>query len=505
MFICPQVSFEGIILTHCYESIYAYTFIFCSHFFQCERGRFTDSSIAASNFNCSTCSINTYAPETGQRNCTSCSPGSYSHGGHAECIPCSLNSTLHGNGTRLTGYLQSWQPDDENLWTLEDASLAAGGSLHRRYSGDGPDESVENDAVLNVTGCDDDAATCPCASVYQDVALGVENRMLFLFRGFARTRPGSLGAVENISMTLRIGTRADLQSKESLVETFDFATSADWFGRQSFLFPASVSGAATGGVARVTLGFCGRGSVEFARPGLFAAPTFACACSGATYVSAYSEDDATTTCTRCPAGSACSSGSITPCLAGTYSFGGATVCSACRDGWRCRNGLSLPCGAIGEVKGDGEIAGETDECQRCPEGHRCANGVAYSCPVGKWSPGGMHATQCLNCLPGTFSNRIDASNCTECSAGRTSNFGLSQCRNCQPGEFSRSGGVCETCLSGSYSNLGSANCTKCSAGRYSPGPGMWKCLACTNETKGDGEGGPNDRSGGATTADCALS
>jgi hypothetical protein len=493
----------------------------------CERGRFTDSFAAASNYNCTQCPVNTYASEIGQRNCTACPTGggggggSYSHRGHAQCIPCGLNATLHGrNGSRLTGYLQGWQPDDTLLWELDEESVAAGGSLHRQRSGNGPDggATTTNDAVLNVTNCGGEGAgegegegegnsssssssssSCTtCARVSQDVSLGVENRMLFVFRAFARTRPHSVGSVENVTVTLRMGTRADLASPEALVQAFEFPTSATWAGKQASLYPAAVSGASLGGVARVTLSFCGAGSVEFARAGLFAAPTFACACEGATYVSAYDPDGGgTTTCTRCPAGSACSSGSIARCGSGAYSFGGATECDACRDGWRCHNGLSLPCGAVGKVK----EAGESDanaECQRCPVGHRCNNGVAYGCPLGKWSPGGAHADQCLNCLPGTFANRTEAPNCTACAAGRTSNFGTWWCRDCQPGEYSPLGGSCQTCAAGSFSAVGSPNCTLCSPGTYSPGPGMWSCLGCKNGTIGSGGGGEY----GATTAEC---
>ena len=439
----------------------------------CERGRFTDSYAAAANFSCVECAASTYAPTIGRSNCTNCPFGAYAHRGHAACIPCEYNASIWPeDNLSPTGYLQDFQPDDAALWHLDGSS--PGASLDRWRSAVGP-LIGSSDSVLNLTNTDNKT----CVRAYEEVTIGVENRLLFVYRGFARVRATSPNVVRHINMTLRVGTRKEVASGgAAVVASLAISPSSEWQGQQTSVYPARVE---AGGIARATLEFCGAGSVEFAGVSLFTAPTFACACNGATYVSAYNTETGAVSCTRCNAGSACSGGGTTPCSGGTFSFGGAAACAPCRQGWSCRNGLSLPCGAVGEVE-----SGSTGQCFSCPPGHRCNNGVAYTCPVGKWSPGGMHALECLNCLPGYVANHTGALNCTACDAGRASNFGTSRCFLCQPGEFSRSGGACQTCPRGSFSAAGSSNCTMCSAGRYSPGPGMWKCLACDNATSAQG-------------------
>lgn len=155
-------------------------------------------------------------------------------------------------------------------------------------------------------------------------------------------------------------------------------------------------------------------------------------------------------------------------------------CTACPSGWVCENGIGKPCSAVSSDLGLIEVDGV---CETCPAGYECRNGLSYACPAGThvlldflpqlksdsgtWGPGGSFRGECINCLPGTFSNHSAATVCETCPAGRMSSHGNTACSDCIPGEYSQAGEPCETCPVGTYSSAASRNCTVCPSGRTS--------------------------------------
>ncbi|KAH0623288.1 hypothetical protein JD844_031442, partial [Phrynosoma platyrhinos] len=162
-------------------------------------------------------------------------------------------------------------------------------------------------------------------------------------------------------------------------------------------------------------------------------------------------------------------------------FPGVKQCLKCPAGYFCPNGTSYPnpCppGTYNPLQGQDE----SSDCRTCPAGRACTQaGLAkpdsecmpgYVCPVGSSSP---HAPSNA-CPPGTFSNRSDL-------------FDKSQCETC-PERFvctRGSGGKQKPpspCPAGHYCPPGTKNPTqyKCAAGTWSNNSGLAaqnECILC---------------------------
>jgi hypothetical protein len=220
---------------------------------------------------------------------------------------------------------------------------------------------------------------------------------------------------------------------------------------------------------------------------------------------------------NCSAGYACPAGSTNAtavrCSVGTYSLGGAGVCSACPPGFTCAGGPAAPvqCSLLGMYAAPG-----VGNCYMCPPGVYAATTAltsaacsgnctaGYACPSGSTSPMAITcqpgqyslagASQCTPCPAGVFgataalSSAACSGNCTAgyaCGAGSVSSMAL----GCTPGKYSLSGaGVCSMCPQGVYGDadlLTSPACTApCPAGTYGGSAGLTSAACSGNCTAG---------------------
>lgn len=208
----------------------------------------------------------------------------------------------------------------------------------------------------------------------------------------------------------------------------------------------------------------------------------------------------------CPEGHQCSKPLLAPkpCAKGTYSLGGATVCTPCPAGSRCPNPKDRPerCpdGSTSD-EGQAECAfthcgpgafgrPEKGVCQICPKGHWCTGyhrgWLAVSdapppeiCEAGRWAPAG--ASSCTLCPAGRFGDTeglFTAACSGPCEAGY----------ECPPGSTYPS---VRLCPQGTFSPQGSEKCSLCPPGTYGDRKGLvseWDCKRCPAGQFGDSPG-----------------
>ena len=162
----------------------------------------------------------------------------------------------------------------------------------------------------------------------------------------------------------------------------------------------------------------------------------------------YSNKEDSTNCEKCPKGYYSNTEGTIDCLTcpkGYFSnTEGATNCLKC------------PKGYYSNTEG-------TIDCLKCPKGY-------FSNAEG--------ATDCLKCPKGYYSNTEGAIDCLKCPDGYSSLPGSSYCfLSCEPGYYSYNDN-CIHCKSGFYSEGSSIECLECIPGTYSNKEGMDKCLKC---------------------------
>ena len=172
------------------------------------------------------------------------------------------------------------------------------------------------------------------------------------------------------------------------------------------------------------------------------------------------------------------------CAAGTYLKAGETTCSDCPAGSACPGGNFL--------------YSATTDVGRTP----CAAGYYTN---------GTKKTQCTQCATGSYAAGTGNTSCTACAAGKTTN-GLgtssSSCVSCTNSEGVSTWGtqtwnansVSNLCsvskCNGGYRKNGTTSCIKCSAGYYSAGGTATSCTKCT---------GANTSAAGASSCTVACS
>lgn len=185
--------------------------------------------------------------------------------------------------------------------------------------------------------------------------------------------------------------------------------------------------------------------VDWTTLGLFPDPAFACQCPRGYYYQRVVSTAPNTTssidegvCMRCLAGSYCAAGIKSQCPTGSFSFGEAATCEACRDGWICIGGMARLCDP-------GTYATAASACGACPSGYACRNGKKVACPPGTFSP--ALAGDCFSCPPGTFSQSEASGTCAACPSGATSNHQRDHCVTCGAGEWAVGGSGQHPCAS----------------------------------------------------------
>jgi hypothetical protein len=217
----------------------------------------------------------------------------------------------------------------------------------------------------------------------------------------------------------------------------------------------------------------------------------------------------------CPPGTV--SGNQYPCPAGHYSdatnlvdIGGCSLCEAgyscdlatttatmqvCTQGQFCPTGTAIgqqPRCAAGTYSNRTGLKDQS-ECSPCPPGFYCsgpgATVITGACAPGYFCPQNSTTSTMHPCPGGTFSNRTDiydASQCIPCSPGYYCASPAKQMLPCPAGSYAdvnrTSSPTCTTCPAGSmctvaskgpvacgvgfYSNSGASSCLNCPPGRY---------------------------------------
>ena len=152
-------------------------------------------------------------------------------------------------------------------------------------------------------------------------------------------------------------------------------------------------------------------------------------------------------------------------LQGTWSLGGAGVCSNC------------PANFYSSV-----VRATSNVCTACASNKNSSAGAGVCVPLGSWSA--QFSTVVNICPAGTASNSPGAtssSSCVICAAAQFSSPGAGTC--CVVGRYSAPGTTtCSMCPPGTWSNVQGAtsidNCTKCAAGTYNVDSGKSDLLSC---------------------------
>jgi len=137
------------------------------------------------------------------------------------------------------------------------------------------------------------------------------------------------------------------------------------------------------------------------------------------------------------------------------------ICSICPKGTFIKDSSSQIC----EKCEIGKYSNKEDntKCEKCPKGY-------YSNTTG--------TIDCLKCPKGYYSNTTGAIDCLKCPDGYTSFPGSSYCfLDCEPGYYSYNN-KCIPCKPGFYSEGSSIECLECIPGTYTNKEGMDKCLNC---------------------------
>ena len=124
-------------------------------------------------------------------------------------------------------------------------------------------------------------------------------------------------------------------------------------------------------------------------------------------------------------------------------------------------------------------------CTNCSAGYSTAkngslwSGECVACAAGTFSlPGSM----CIDCPPGTVSETTGSSTCKPCAPGSHTNISkATACQVCPPGTFSNTTGspTCIPCNPGTFSNLSNSTvCLTCPAQMHSPQKATY-CRPCT--------------------------
>ncbi|OQR96326.1 hypothetical protein THRCLA_07319, partial [Thraustotheca clavata] len=193
-------------------------------------------------------------------------------------------------------------------------------------------------------------------------------------------------------------------------------------------------------------------------------------------------------CINCPAGTYSSAPNATSPSNWTFSSqAGMSACTPCSPGYYSNSNSSscsiCPAGTYSLI--------QATRCTNCTAGTYspvAALGSCLSCPLGMYS--NDTSTFCSGCPAGTFGSRLQAalSNCLPCPAGSySSRVGQPYCTNCPDGTFgTASGGInataCKPCIPGTFSNANTSKagaCTSCAIGTFNSVSGSASCIPCS--------------------------
>jgi len=133
-------------------------------------------------------------------------------------------------------------------------------------------------------------------------------------------------------------------------------------------------------------------------------------CSAGTYEAAQNQDSA---CPQCAAGTYSNNvaSSCTPCAAGTFAYAGSTSCTVCETIDPGPGFYVVPCTSTSQTS--------AVPCPPCPAGQisACASGspACSACPAGTYQPSAALASACLACAAGYYTASSGSGGCMSCT------------------------------------------------------------------------------------------
>eukprot|EP00753_Platysulcus_tardus_P014947 PLAT4666.1.p1 GENE.PLAT4666.1~~PLAT4666.1.p1 ORF type:complete len:1265 (-),score=566.59 PLAT4666.1:135-3875(-) len=402
----------------------------------CDPGTFSPATGATDESTCERCPHLTYS-DSGAANCTACEQGTHSYTGWAACYNCSEPEPLLAGYVRNADMAQPGSDDFAKYWSRH-------GNVGYLLA---DTEGYALPPALRVLG----NAGLTTGGAEQRVEIEFTNPLRLTARAWSKAL--SVTGSEDDGYALQLVVHWDSGDSTTYSTPFSVGTH-DWEEAVVNVPPRERISAVD-----IVLRLEGHGGdVWFDDASLIVAHEDACACELAEVrVEGPAKNRSDWRCLRCPTGYACGGGASFACFGELHSFGGQSSCSNCLEGWICQEGFAFPCtnGTYMHIADDG-----TRSCESCPVGHACAGGKIRDCPPGKY---GVGTDQCLNCLPGSFSDTVNAVSCTDCDAGFISNFVRDDCVPCPRNHYNpdAGGSECLSCPTGKYSTTGSQACLDC--------------------------------------------
>jgi len=153
------------------------------------------------------------------------------------------------------------------------------------------------------------------------------------------------------------------------------------------------------------------------------------------------------------------------------------ICSICPKGTFIKDSSSQICEKC--PKGYYSNSTDTINCLKCPDGYTSLPGSTYcflDCKPGYY----LYNDNCIPCKPGFYSEGSSLE-CLECTPGTyTNKEGMDKCLYCEPGTYNNEykQTSCINCPIGFFSlSKGSTYCSKCEENKYSLS-GFNKCISC---------------------------
>ena len=206
----------------------------------------------------------------------------------------------------------------------------------------------------------------------------------------------------------------------------------------------------------------------------------------------YSDEYGASNCINCPNGYTSFEGShkcYKECKPGFYPTG--DICMPCKPGYYS-SGSSTEC--LECIPGTYTNQEGMENCLKCKPGtfineYKGVNCI--NCPVGFFAST-SGSTECSECIPGTYANKEGMKECLKCEPGTYNNeYKQASCFDCPVGFFASTSGSteCFECPLGTFNSLvGNNQCEKCNIGYYNDELGSKECKICKPNYYSDNEG-----------------
>ncbi len=423
----------------------------------CQAGQYT-TKIASTV--CDSCPVGSYSTGTGIRTtCINCIPGTYSTAiGGTTCITCTSGQYSTASSAASSNTCQNCITGTYST----SIGAVASSTCQACTKGDYSTSTGATECSQCGTGFFSTSTGAASSGVCMSCAAGTYNTATtasFCNQCAIGTYSTTIGAnVASVCLSCPMGTYQNLSSASVCITC---AT-----GKYS-----NVTGATTSSTCIVCKTCSIYSQAWTSCPAGSISDTVSCSCN-----SGYSGDGVT--CLSCGAGyyNNQASSSCTKCPANTYSnTSGATVCLDC---------TVCDAHAFSILQCSPGSTVDNVSCT-CNTGYT-GNGKSCSiCPAGTYGAG---AGICQDCLQGFFSNTSGMSACLPCSTCDAHAAQIGFCYGaditdnteciCNAGYFGN-GFACQTCTQGKYKDTVGSTCTDCPIDTYTNMTGSTACLSCS--------------------------